>query len=125
MKKNTTLIIAIILIIVSLYIFSQFGFREMMGNSDGEYGTVNMEAINRKCQTEYLSAVRDVLTGPTIDPKDGYISNKDVLIRVNAVNNTCRWNINTPIEKQYQKFKKVLSDNSDTNQINNLLIAIS
>jgi hypothetical protein len=125
MKKNTTLIIAIILIIVSLYIFSQFGFREMMGNSDGEYGTVNMEAINRKCQTEYLSAVRDVLTGPTIDPKSGYITNKDVLIRVNAVNNTCQWNNNTPIEKQYQKFKKVLSDNSDTNQINNLLIAIS
>jgi len=126
-KKYTTLIIAIILVIVSLYIFSKFGFREMMGSSDSdeEYGTLNREAINRKCQTEYLSEVRDVLTGPTIDPKSGYITNKDVLIRVNAVNNTCRWNNNTPIEKQYQKFKKVLLDNSDKNQINNLLISIS
>jgi len=142
MKKNncTNLYVCIILVIVSLYIFSQFamrdfsirdfGIREMMGNSDddGEYGNhsvVNMEAINRKCQTEYLSAVRGVLTGPTIDPKDGYISDKDVLKMVNAVNNNCRWNSITPVELQYDKFKKVLADNSDKNQINHLLISIS
>jgi hypothetical protein len=121
MKKSKYMFLWIVLMtIVGLYIFSQFRIRETLAMT-----YIDQDAINRKCQTEYMASIRKVLTGPTIDPKNGYVSNKDVFNRVNAVKNGCQWNNETPIEEQYAKFKKVLSDTSDTNQINNLLIAIS
>ena len=124
------LAIAIGVIIFYIYIFRnsiqiQKSQIETMG--DNTYDLIDREKINRECQTAYINSVIVVLTGPSIDPVNGYVSDKDALKMVNAVENKCRWdNKNpTPIEKKYEKFQKVLADTSDKNQINNLLIAIS
>jgi hypothetical protein len=114
--------IAFIVIIASL-IFSRTDWiqKESMGNRGG---ALNDE--NRICQTEYLKKILAVLMSPSVDPVNGYLSNKDVLNRIGAVGNSCEWNNNTEIEKKYAKFKETLADtNNPPNQLNKLLIAVS
>lgn len=130
MSYRVMFVVVMFAIIVVIYIFRNSIHKsliETMGSRGGEdgYETIDHEKINRECQTAYFDSLRAVLTGPSVDPKNGYVSNKDALIKVNAVKNTCQWNNKTPIEKKYQKFQTVLEDNSDENQINHLLMAIS
>ena len=81
---------------------------------------------NRVCQTEYLQSVRGILTGPSVDPTDGYLTTSDVLKRVNGVANACEWNNKTELEKKYADFQKKLSgDTKNPKLLNQLLIAIS
>jgi len=130
MSYRVMFVIAIVAIMISIYIFRNSirkSLIETLGSrgDDGDgYERIDREKINRECQIAYFDSVRTVLTGPSVDPKNGYVSDKDALIKVNAVKNTCRWNNKTPIEKKYQKFQTVLSDSSDENQINHLLMAI-
>ena len=108
-----------------LYIFShtnQYRSKESYENS-GNF--IDKEKTNRECQIMYIDLIRGILTGPSINPKIGYVSNKDVFASINAVENTCRWNNKSAIENKYAKFQKILADTSDKNQINKLLIAIS
>jgi len=81
---------------------------------------------NRVCQTEYLQSIRGILTGPSVDPTDGYLTTSDVLKRVNGVANACEWNNKTEAEKKYADFQKKLSgDTKNPKLLNQLLIAIS
>lgn len=132
MSYRIMFVIAIVAMMISIYIFRNSirkSLIETLGSrrdDDGDgYERIDHEKINRECQTAYFDSLRAVLTGPSVDPKNGYVSDKDALTKVNAVGNTCRWNNKTPIEKKYQKFRTVLSDSSDKNQINHLLMAIS
>ena len=113
--------IAFIVIIASL-IFSRTDRiqKESMG---GRGGALNDE--NRICQTEYLQKIRAVLMSPSVEPENGYLSNKDVLNRIGAVGNSCEWNNHTEIEKKYAKYKETLANTNNPNQLNQLLIAIS
>jgi len=79
---------------------------------------------NRICQTEYLQKIQGILMGPSVDSTTGYLSNKDVLSRISAVDNSCEWNNQSEIEKKYAKFKEKLANTDNPKQLNELLIAI-
>ena len=92
------------------------------GNGDGESETEN---INKTCQTKYLLSMRSILTSPSVDPKNGYLSDKDILKQINGVENSCQWNSNTDLEKRFDKFRKILGNTDNKNQLNDLLASIS
>jgi hypothetical protein len=117
--------IAIIIITASIFTFSQIPQIESMGGGGGE-GAFQAGEKNRICQTDYLQRVRGILTGPSVDPTDGYLTTPDVLKRINAVANSCEWSENTENEKKYANFKKKLSgDAKNPKLLNELLTAIS
>ena len=125
MSYRIILAIAIGIVIFYIYIFRNIIHKSLIETmGDSTYGVIDREKINHDCQTTYINSVIAVLTGPSIDPTNGYVSDKDALKMVNAVNTNCKWNNKPEIEKKYKKFQTTLADTSDKNQINNLLIQI-
>ena len=120
------IIVLVIIFVVSL-VFSQVYIYDYADKENMESNRANLkdeENENKLCQIKYYQAIQSILTSPSVDPAEGYLTNKDVLKKINAVENSCKWNNRTDIEKIHVKFNKLLSDTDNPKQLNQLLLAL-
>ena len=129
--KRSALSYSVILICIILFVlFSDnlYIHKEGMGSGGDRESRMPMKSenqINIECQTAYLQNIKSTLTSPTVD-KDGFVlADKDIVQKLKAVENGCKWGDKTDLEKKYSNYQNQLGTTPDKQYFNRLLTAVS